>query len=1002
MRSCHVTRRRAPTVPVLWPAVLAVLCFVALWSAPLSGAVPLGAGTRVLILHSYHPGYEWTDRQDEGIRSGLHAIRPDAEPEVVFLDWKRHPTDANLDALETLLAHRFAGSGPDLIVSTDDAALAFGLRLRDRLFGPVPLVFGGVLRHAAMSLIADRAHVTGVYETKDIAGTVAMALELNPGYRRLHLISDRTESGRGLERELHDVLDAMGATLERHALGALPLVQLADRLAALPPDGFALFGSYSVDATGVVLAPERFVERLSERSAVPLFGLQENLLGHGLLGGSLSSPRDHGDEVGRLAGRILNGAAVTDLPPHFSRAIVRTVDVRQAARFGLDADRVSAPVRMVNGPRPFLGADRTLVLAMAGVIAMLSALSAGLALEARRRRRTERALHAANTDLMASRQSLQDTIADLTVGEESLRRSEQRLRLVMESARDIIWDWDLVNGQRTLSGRVREVLGYDAGAISDAEAWMEAIHPDDRDATVAALRRHLSGEAAEYRAVYRMRHRDGHFVWLSASGRALPDGEGRPVAMAGSYTDVTAEREREDRLDRLAHYDPLTGLPNRLHLAGHVDELLAAAKAGGCKESLALLMLDLDGFKYINDSFGHKAGDSLLVALARRLRGIVGSGFVSRSGGDEFVAVVRGEEAVAAAEMARKIEASFRAPFAVEGQNFIISCSIGIARYPWDGRCFDELLQNADTAMHWSKNAGPGRVSQFEPDMNRHIVDRLRLSSRLRTALEEDAFTLHYQPLASTADGRIRGFEALVRWTDSVLGAVPPARFVPVCEDSGMIIPLGLWVLESACRRAVALAAAGGDGLKMSVNVSVVQLSRGDFVPDVLRILDATGLAPRNLQLEITESLMMGNVAVAVARLEELNHHGIAIALDDFGTGYSSLTHLRRLPIQTLKLDKGFIDDVARSPDAHGMVQTITRMAGDMNRTVVAEGVEEAAQWEALSRIGCDLIQGFFVSPPLPADALDAFLAGWEERRTRLPLTSPAARVIDLAGRQGR
>lgn len=957
---------------------------------------------RILILHSYHNGYEWTDEQGAGIAEAIGEVAGDTVQEVHHLDWKRYPTAANLDTMENLLRARLDGKAVDVVVTTDDAALSFALRLRGQWLGNVPVVFSGVVSHTARQLIGGEPNVTGVFETRDFEGTIRMALEANPGLQKIYFIRDDTESAVGQEFEFRKSLDRLKFPLERHILAGLPLDSLLERLASLPPDAAAMIGSYADDGQGVRADQERLAERMSQRSAVPIFVLQDTLMNHGVLGGSLLSPREHGRAAGMLAGNLLAGIAIDELPPQAQRSMLKIVDFQQAQRFNLPLERFSGLDRVINKPFSFLETYRTLVLSVCAVIIVLSGMIIGLVLVIRQRWRAEAALSDANQKLAASRQRLEESVGNLVDSQRRLEQSKQHLRLVAESARDILWNWDVRQDVRSLSGRIKEVLGYQESDVTTRDSWYRLIHPDDRGPAMETLRRHLQGELPEYRAEYRVRHRDGHFVWLLATGKTLFDEQRRATVMAGSYTDITAERQRQDRLDRMAHFDPLTGLPNRASLSRHVDERIAADKAGGKSHDLALLFLDMDNFKFINDSFGHRAGDQVLIEFGERLQRTVGQEvFVSRLGGDEFVIVLQGDRAADAQRIARTLEQCLIAPFVVEGQNFFVSSSIGIARYPWDGRSFDELLQNADTAMYCSKDNGRSRVTTFTPDMNRNVVERVRLLNRMRAAMDTNAFALHYQPQVHSGDGTIRGFEALLRWTDRELGVVSPARFIPACEETGMIIPLGLWVLETACAQAVRLIGRGTTDLTMSVNVSVVQLSQGDFVPAVLRILEKTGLAPANLELEITESLMIASLDSAVRKLEELRKAGIHLALDDFGTGYSSLTYLRRLPIHTLKLDKGFIDEVHEKADARGMVASIVRIARDLSHSVVAEGVEDMAQWEALARTGCDVIQGYVVNRPLPADKLDGFLAAWERRRVALPLLTGGGTVVGLPGRPG-
>ncbi|WP_083897077.1 EAL domain-containing protein, partial [Azospirillum sp. B506] len=977
-----------------WPTIsmrgCALLLGVLLAAITLAGDGRAMAPNRtVLVLHSYHHGYEWTDEQATGITGALALSAPTAMAVTYYLDWKRYPVASGLERLQALIAYRHPKGTIDALIATDDAALAFALDLRRDIYGPVPLVYGGVTAATASRLTRGEANVAGVDEDKDIEATLRMAVAANPKLRDLYLLRDRTESGLALDSEL-EALAAAGRLppgLERHVLPDLPFPQLEERLATLPPGSAVLLGSYASDSNGLVLPPQQFLELLSERSSVPIYGLQEYLLGHGIVGGALLSGEEQGRAVGRLAARMLKGGTGAGLPAGADRSVIRAADYRQLERHGLDPAWLAPLDRLINKPFSFLETYRWLVVTVGGVLLTLFGMVLVLSFALRERRMAEAALQLSNEALTESRRELQGKVAELTASKDALRERERRMRLVAEASRDIIWSWDIVNDSRLLSGRVEELLGVDPLSIDSRAAWFERIHPDDCLLAAEALHRHLSGELPEYRAEYRVRHRDGNYLWLYATGKALFDEDGKPVLMAGSYTDITDQKRQQAWLDHLAHFDSLTGLPNRLTLEQHVDRLIASNKECGHAGPLSLLFLDMDNFKFINDGFGHKAGDELLMMLGLRIRKGAGDGlFIARLGGDEFVVVVDGCEAGEPAEVARRLEQALAAPFLVEGQHFFVTCSVGIARYPWDGRCFDDLLQNADTAMYRAKESGRGRICTFTADMNRNVVERMRLLSRARLAFDRQSFSVHYQPQVATVDGRVRGFEALVRWTDSELGPVSPDRFIPVCEDSGLIVPLGLWVLETACIEAVGLACRGAGDMTMSVNMSAVQLAQHDFVPRVLEVLSRTGLPPHRLELEITESQMIGSLDAAIGKLNELRQAGIHIALDDFGTGYSSLTYLRTLPISTLKLDKAFINDVHRRSDARSMVSSISRIAHDLTRSVVAEGVEELAQWEALSRMGCDLIQGYFISRPLPADRIDAFLAAWESRRAGLPI----------------
>lgn len=939
---------------------------------------------RILVLHSYHIGYRWTDQQALSIAAAVSTAFPNAIQNVQFLDWKRHPSPAALDAMERVIRYRYEHISPDIIITTDDAALSFALRLRDGAFGPVPLIFGGVLEQTAQAMIKGQPNVTGVYQDVDVAGTLRMALGANPTATAVTFVADSTESGQGSIHQFTTALDALGTALERQILTGLSFSEIVERLSTLPRDGFVILGSYAGDDASLTSTPERLVEKLAEASTVPVYGLQHNLLGHGIVGGSLLSGAEHGRAVGQLAVGVLKGLASSSQPPLVRQSSLKAVDYDQLKEHGLSLSRFPGVEEVRNKPFSFIETYRPLVVGVGVAFTILLVLVLVLMGEIRQRARAQAALCRANGEL---------------------HTTAQRLRLIAESARDIMWYWDLTTGERVLSGRVQEMLGYEASALTTIDAWDRLVVPEDQGMAQEIKESHLRGEVPEYRAEYRVLHRDGHVVWVFATGKAMFDDAGRAVFMAGSYTDITEEKHRQERLDHLAHYDALTGLPNRSRLASHVDGLIGAVSPDAADGGVALLFIDMDNFKFINDSFGHKTGDQLLIDVARRLQCQADPhSFVSRLGGDEFVVVVHdttGAIEETARAVSRRLEQGFRAPFEIESQHFCMSCSIGVAVYPRDGACFDDLLQNADTAMYVAKDTGRGRVSSFAPDMNRSVVERMRLHHRIRTALDHHAFSLHYQPQITATGGTIRGFEALVRWTDSELGVVSPARFIPACEDSGMIIPLGAWVLETACRQAVDLLGRGMDDLVMSVNVSVVQLGQQDFPEQVLRTLERTGLAPRHLELEITESLMIGSVDAAVRKLNRLRDAGVRLALDDFGTGYSSLTYLRQLPIHTLKLDKSFIDEVHENAEARALAASMIRMARDMDLEVVAEGVEENAQLEALARMGCGLIQGYLISRPLAVERLADFLETWPTRRRRLSMQT-AGSVVELVARQER
>jgi diguanylate cyclase (GGDEF)-like protein len=433
--------------------------------------------------------------------------------------------------------------------------------------------------------------------------------------------------------------------------------------------------------------------------------------------------------------------------------------------------------------------------------------------------------------------------------------------------------------------------------------------------------------------------------------------------------------EANDRLTWLAQYDALTNLPNRRHLASRIEDAIAQAQRHGHRAGV--MFIDLDRFKHVNDMLGHGAGDELLVQAGRRLEQCVRPGdLVARLGGDEFAVVLPhvADQAASAAIAARLIEALAR-PFPLQGQQIFVSGSVGIAAYPDDGTCADMLLKSADIAMYSAKNSGRNNYQFYAAEMNEKAAQRLLTENQLRGALERDEFVLHYQPKVKLSDGSVRGFEALLRWDHPERGLVPPLEFITILEDTGLIIPVGEWVLAQVCRQLNAWQQAGRNPLPVAINLSARQLQQADLGASVERIVGAAGVNPRLLEFELTESMLMTDPEAAVAILGGLKAQGMRLSVDDFGTGYSSLAYLKRFPLDALKIDRTFVRDLPGDADDAAITKAVIRLAHSLNLKVVAEGVETIEQLRVLENYGCDEIQGYYVGRPQPAQHWTDLLA---------------------------
>jgi diguanylate cyclase (GGDEF)-like protein/PAS domain S-box-containing protein len=573
------------------------------------------------------------------------------------------------------------------------------------------------------------------------------------------------------------------------------------------------------------------------------------------------------------------------------------------------------------------------------------------------------------------------TVADITQrrwSEQALRDSEARYALAAQGANDGLWDWDLRSNRIFLSTRWKTMLGYGESAVGDdPEEWFQRIHPEDADQVRAQVAGHLAGASESFESEHRIRHDDGGYRWVLSRGLAVRDDQNRPIRMAGSQTDITERKRAQDRLVHGALHDTLTGLPNRALLIDRLDRAVQRARRPR-GAAYGMLQIDLDRFKVINDSLGYRHGDELLIAIARRLEPCLKPGdTLARLGGDEFAILIDDMTApTEATALADRLREALAPPFQIMGRDIFANASIGIAIGPATYERADEVLRDADLAMYRAKAAGGARVEVFDATMHTHAVQQLHMETDLRRAVERGEMLLFYQPIVSLETGRIIGFETLIRWNHPERGMIAPDEFVPLAEETGLIVQLGEWVLGEACRQMWDWQSRFvlDPPLELSVNLSVRQFSQLTLVKNVCESLARSGLDPRHLKLEITETALMENAERAAAMLTELKRNNIRLSLDDFGTGYSSLGYLQKLPIDTIKIDKSFINNMARNKDNLEIVRTIAQLAHGLGMDVVAEGVETNEQLAQLRALGCKAGQGYLFSRPLSRGDAEALL----------------------------
>ena len=573
--------------------------------------------------------------------------------------------------------------------------------------------------------------------------------------------------------------------------------------------------------------------------------------------------------------------------------------------------------------------------------------------------------------------AVEGIVQDISVRESTyraLRNAERRYRSLFDNAIEGIFRTSPDGRYLDANPALARIYGFDSplelmNTLSDIGSQLY-VDPAQRPIFIDTMRRLGSVSGFESQ----VRRRDGRLIWISENARAVHDDSGRLVCYEGTVEDVTELREYKERIERQARLDDLTGLANRSLLRERLHE--AVRNSNEDDSRFALVFVDLDRFKYINDSLGHHAGDELLCVMAQRLSACAPPGTtVARVGGDEFVLLVPGADQAAAAALTRRILRATGEVWHFKGGDFRVNGSVGVALFPDHGRDPDTLLKNADAAMYLAKDQGRSTLRFFSAELSQQMTERLEAEQRLREAIRREHLLLHYQPRTHLATGLITGTEALVRWQAPGGQLVHPGSFISIAEETGLIVDIGRYVLRAACAQARAWLDAGHRSLVVSVNASPCELQQERYADRVVEALREFELPPECLEIEITESMVVQDAPRLIRMLNRLRDLGVQIAIDDFGTGYSNLRYLQRFPAQRLKIDRSFIAEITQNQEDAAIVRAIITLGHSLNMLVVAEGVETQAQLELLRGLGCDEVQGFLLSPPLPAAQLEARLA---------------------------
>lgn len=811
----------------------------------------------ILILNSYHKGYAWTDNQNVGINNVLTEKYTKATIYTEYLDWKRFPDKSLLQSQYQILKYKYENAPIDLILTTDDMALSFAFTNRKEIFSNAPIAFSGISPLNAVGIIGNEKNVTGVYEKLHPADTIQLMRILQPKVEKIYVIHDTSESGESAATDLEDGFLELGIQdqIERVNLKNLTFDELLKCVPTLEIDSAIIMISYNRSVDGIVKTSEEFCEKLSKVSSVPIYTVDEYLIGHGAVGGAYISGVKQGEALGTIGLRILEGTPADIIPFSAQDTAITAVDENKMDQFKLSEKNLNKDVRILNHKFSFFDTYKKLVLSVLGVFFLLLLLIIVLEVNIQIRKRSQKTI-------MAQKSEIEAVYEELSASEEELRAQNKKLQLYQED----------------------------------------------------------------------LKHR--------------------------------------------AYHDPLTNLPNRARLEAYVDETIQDTT--NCR--LVLYFIDIDKFKYINNSYGHEVGDQLLCMVARNLSELTPKLFISRIGGDEFVLVEKLEDKFAnnfdskyekndvdvCVEAIQKLMNKINV---VRGQKIQMTASIGYSFYPEDGITFEELLVHADLAMYHAKKKGKLVPQRYQNLMTNELKRQSIFIDQLKQGLDRDEFVFYYQPQYQIETHQICGFEALIRWNSKSLGFKTPDEFIPLAESSGIIIPLGYHMLRKALQFIKKMKTQILVPFKVSINISVVQFMEAQFVAQVLSMIEEEAVPAEYLQLEITESIFIESYSLIIEKLNELKENKISISLDDFGTGYSSLTYLKKLPLSEIKIDKSFMDDIGFPKDTI-LLETILLLANKLNFLTVAEGVESEEQLNFLSAHHTNIVQGFYFSKPLPEEEI--------------------------------
>lgn len=931
---------------------------------------------RVLILNSYDIGLQWTRDINSGIDSILKKEK-NLEIQYEFMDTKNYSMEEYMKFFYDTYKIKYKEVKFDLVICSDNDALDFMLKYGKEIFKDPPVIFCGINNYDEYNL-PNNKNITGVVEEIDIKSTIQSIFQIQPNTKDIVVICDSSTTGKINEADARAVSEEFKDRVNFHFYRDISVDKLKENAEKLGKDTVLLNVAQLRNNEGKFIPYEKTGAALKGFD-LPIYTCWDFLVGDKFIGGKVIGGYSPGETAAKLALKILKGHKASNLPVVTKCPSRYVFNYNELHKYVTNLDNLPKDYLIINEPFSFYKEYKKIIWHVILVISALVFFIIILMFNIKTRVLSERKLMenyeeltAVHEELAATEEELRAQYEELQEREQEVNNIQERYKLAVDGANDVIWEWDMVKNEFFFSDKWENVTGYSMDTKEPiVDILKKVVLYEDLEAVFTKVQEHINGYFPYFHIEFRINKISGERRWIYTRGKVLRDKRGNAIKMAGSITDITNIKDVQERNQFLSYYDELTSLPNRSFGIEILKRKVNEAKI--YNEKGAAIYFDIDNFKNINDTLGHNYGDELLKEVGKRIQGILNDEeTICRIGGDEFLIIQWGISDINTVKnFAEEIIKCFEEPFKIKDKKVFTTVSIGISVFPDDGITEESIFKNVDTAMNKAKDSGKNRYLFYDSNMHSELMRKSELEKRLRKAIDNGELKLVFQPQVELNEEKIVASEVLLRWISDEFGFVSPEEFIPLAEETGLIIPIGKWVLEQACLINKQWMDEGYAPKIVGVNVSVIQLKDENFLENLREILHETNLQPKYLELEITESVVMEDLDETLKILNEIRFMGVNISLDDFGTGYSSLSYLKELPINKLKIDKSFIDKIQHDESSKEIVDGIIQLAHKIELTVLAEGVETKEQLDILKNMNCDKIQGYYFSKPISKEEFE-------------------------------